>query len=118
MPESPTTARIVLTTAGSPAEASRLARTLVTERLAACATLIPSVESYYEWQGATEIATETLLLLKTDLANIAALEARLLALHSYETPEFLILPVEAGSEKYLAWMKASLAARGPEERQA
>jgi periplasmic divalent cation tolerance protein len=111
MPESPTTARIVLTTAGSPTEASRIGRTLVQERLAACATMIPSVESIYQWEGKTELTTETLLLIKTDAAQIAALETRLHALHSYETPEFLVLSVEAGSTGYLAWMQSVLGAR-------
>jgi periplasmic divalent cation tolerance protein len=105
MAESPITARIVLTTTGSPGEASRIGRTLVAERLVACATVIPSVESIYEWQGKTELATETLMLLKTDAARIPALETRLHALHSYETPEFLVLSVEAGSAGYLGWMQ-------------
>jgi periplasmic divalent cation tolerance protein len=111
MAESPTTARIVLTTAGSPVEASRIGRTLVAERLVACATVVPSVESIYEWQGKTEMATETLMLLKTDAERIPALEARLHALHSYETPEFLVLPVEAGSAGYLKWMQGVLGER-------
>jgi periplasmic divalent cation tolerance protein len=110
MPESPTTARIVLTTAGSPGEASRIGRTLVAERLAACATLIPAVESIYEWQGKTEMATETLLLLKTDAERIPALESRLHALHSYDTPEFLVIDVAAGSAKYLEWMQSVMGA--------
>ena len=114
MAESPTTARIVLTTAGSPVEASRIGRALVAERLAACVTVIPSVESIFEWQGKTEFATETLMLLKTDAAQIAALEVRLLALHSYETPEFVVLPVEAGSAGYLNWMQSVLTARAAE----
>ncbi len=114
MPESPTTARIVLTTAGSPVEAGRIGRTLVAERLAACATLIPAVESIYEWQGKTEMATETLLLLKTDAERIPALETRLVALHSYDTPEFLVIDVAAGSAKYLDWMQSVLGA-GPKE---
>ena len=62
----------------------------------------------YRAQGKTEQATETLLLLKTDLAQMEALEARLHALHSYETPEFLVLPIEAGSAGYLAWMQGVL----------
>lgn len=111
MAESPTTARIVLTTAGSPVEASRIGRTLVAERLAACVTVIPSVESIFEWQGKTDLATETLMLLKTDAAQIPALETRLLSLHSYETPEFLVLNVEAGSTGYLAWMQSVLGER-------
>jgi periplasmic divalent cation tolerance protein len=108
MDTSPTTARIVLTTVASAGEASRIGRMLVTERLVACATVIPSVESIYEWQGKTELATETLMLLKTDAARIPALELRLHELHSYETPEFLVLPVEAGSVSYLNWMQSVL----------
>jgi periplasmic divalent cation tolerance protein len=108
MAQSPTTARIVLTTVASAGEASRIGRILVTERLAACATVIPSVESIYEWEGKTELATETLMVLKTDAERIPALEARLLTLHSYETPEFLVLPVEAGSAGYLNWMQSVL----------
>lgn len=108
MAESPTTARIVMTTAGNPGDAKRIGRVLVAERLVACATVIPSVESIYEWEGKTELAVETLMLLKTDAERIAALEARLHALHSYETPEFLVLPVEAGSTEYLAWMQRVL----------
>jgi periplasmic divalent cation tolerance protein len=109
--ESPTTARIVLTTVASAGEASRIGRVLVSERLVACATILPSVESIYEWQGKTELTTETLMLLKTDAARISALEARLHALHSYETPEFLILAVEAGSAGYLNWMQSVLGER-------
>ncbi len=108
MPESTSPARIVLTTTANPEETARLARTLVEERLVACATLIPSVLSIYRWQGAVESATETLLLLKTGPEQLAALEARLHELHSYETPEFLVLRVEAASQPYLDWLQASL----------
>jgi periplasmic divalent cation tolerance protein len=100
--------RIVLTTAASPGEASRLARTLVEERLAACATLIPSVQSIYHWQGEIEFSTETLLLLKTGPEQLTALEARLHQLHSYQTPEFLVLGVEGVSHPYLEWLQANL----------
>lgn len=104
MPSADSTARIVMTTTASAAEAETLGRTLVEERLAACATLVPSVQSIYRWQGAVESAAETLLLLKTTVERLAALEARLHALHSYQTPEFLVLPVESGSSGYLAWL--------------
>jgi periplasmic divalent cation tolerance protein len=110
MPETDPQARIVLTTCASPGEASRLGRTLVEERLAACATLIPSVQSIYRWQDQIESATETLLLLKTGPAQIPALEARLLALHTYQTPEFLVLGVETASPSYLDWLKSNLLA--------
>jgi periplasmic divalent cation tolerance protein len=108
MEEASTFARIVLTTASCADEAERLARTLVEERLAACATLIPSVRSIYRWKNAIEDATETLLLLKTGNEQLTALEARLRQLHSYETPEFLVLNVESGSSAYLDWLMANL----------
>jgi periplasmic divalent cation tolerance protein len=108
MPEAVLPIRLVLTTTANPEEAVRLGRTLVEERLAACATLIPAVQSIYRWQGEVESATETLLLLKTGPEQLAALEARLLELHSYETPEFLVLGVEAASQPYLEWLQTSL----------
>jgi len=101
-------ARIVLTTTANPEEAARLGRALVEERLAACATLVPAVQSIYRWQGQIESSTETLLLLKTGPDQLAALEARLLQLHSYQTPEFLVLGVESASHSYLEWLHASL----------
>lgn len=103
-----THARVVLTTAATREEAERLGRTLVEERLAACATLVPGVESIYQWQGEIETSHEILLLLKTHTDQIPALEARLHALHSYETPEFLVLRVESGSQGYLEWMRGNL----------
>jgi periplasmic divalent cation tolerance protein len=80
----------------------------VEEGLAACATLIPAVQSIYRWQGEIQLSTETMLLLKTAPGQLAALEARLLALHTYQTPEFLVLPVESGSQPYLEWLQSSL----------
>ncbi len=101
-------ARIVLTSAASREEAERLARTLVEERLAACATLIPGAQSIYRWEGKIESSAETLLLLKTEAGRLAEIEARLHALHSYTTPEFLVLRVDAGSRPYLDWLAACL----------
>jgi periplasmic divalent cation tolerance protein len=97
-------ARIVLTTA-DPETAGHLGRKLVEERLAACATLIPAVHSIYRWKGEIDSTTESLLLLKTTADRLEALESRLRQLHSYETPEFLVLPVEAGSQAYLEWLQ-------------
>jgi periplasmic divalent cation tolerance protein len=108
MTEPSPNARIVLTTAANPEEASQLARTLVEERLAACATLVPSVQSIYNWQGQIEYSTETLLLLKTVLDQVPALEARLFELHTYQIPEFLVISVESGSRSYLGWLDATL----------
>jgi periplasmic divalent cation tolerance protein len=108
MQEAAPSARIVLTTTATPEEAARLGRVLVEERLAACATLIPAVQSIYRWQEAVESATETLLLLKTGPDQLTALEARLHELHSYQTPEFLVLAIESASHPYLDWLQASL----------
>ncbi len=104
MPE----AKIVLPTAANAEEAGRLAHTLVEERLVACATMVPGVQSVYRWRDGIESATETLLLLKTGPDQLAALEARVRELHSYDTPEFLVLNVEAGSHSYLQWLQAAL----------
>ena len=108
MPETSPPARIVLTTTASPEEAAKLGRTLVEEQLAACATLIPAVQSIYRWKDEIESSTETLLLLKTGPDQLAALEARLHELHSYETPEFLVLKVDAASQRYLDWLQSCL----------
>jgi periplasmic divalent cation tolerance protein len=108
MPDNNPPARVILTSAADPDEASRLAHTLVEERLVACATLIPCARSVYRWEGDVEDSTETLLLLKTGPDQIAALQTRLHALHSYKTPEFLVLRVESGSPGYLEWLQAGL----------
>jgi periplasmic divalent cation tolerance protein len=108
MLEATSSARIAMTTVASPEEGARLGRTLVEERLVACATLVPTVESIYRWQGQIETSQETLLLLKTAVDRLPALEARLHELHSYQTPEFVVLAIESGSHPYLAWLEASL----------
>jgi periplasmic divalent cation tolerance protein len=102
--------RVVLTTTATVGDVAALARTLVEERLAACASLLPGLHSLYRWQGAVEEAEETLLLLKTSAENTEALEARLHALHPYETPEFLVLDQISASAPYLNWLLDSLRA--------
>ncbi|MGA8728930.1 MAG: divalent-cation tolerance protein CutA [Terracidiphilus sp.] len=108
MPQSAPPARIVMTTAADPEEAGRLAHAFIDERLAACVTLIPAVRSIYRWKGEVETANETLLLIKTGEEQLLTLEVRLRALHSYQTPEFLVFKVEAGSPDYLGWLQANL----------
>lgn len=95
---------VVLVTAGSAEEAEHIGRTLVEERLVGCANLVGPVRSIYRWQGAVEDASEHLLVLKARAADVDALEARVRALHSYEVPEVLALPVRAGSAPYLTWL--------------
>jgi periplasmic divalent cation tolerance protein len=99
---------VVLSTFGSPEEARAVCRQLVEERLAACANLVPGVESIYRWQGTVESATETMAILKTTPEGLAKLEARLRELHSYEVPEVVALPVQGGSEAYLRWVSENV----------
>jgi periplasmic divalent cation tolerance protein len=112
MGEGDVMARIVLTTVADGEEGRRLGRTLVEERLAACVSLVPGVESIYRWKGEVESAGEILLLIKTGVEQLEALEKRLHELHSYETPEFLVLKVEAGSAAYLKWLLGSVGNAG------
>ncbi len=106
--ESTSTAHIVITTVASAEEAKRIGHALVEQQLAACATLLPSVHSIYRWQGKIESSDETMLLIKTTQDRLSSLEARLCEMHSYETPEILILPVESGGRAYLDWLQASV----------
>jgi periplasmic divalent cation tolerance protein len=104
-----TSARILLTTVGTPEDADRLATALVKEALAACVNILPGVRSVYRWQGKVESAAECLLIIKTDDAHLAPLETWLTALHPYELPELLVLAPSGGSARYLDWITASLA---------
>ena len=97
-------ALVVLVTAPSPEVAAALARTLVEERLAACGNVLSEVRSIYRWEGQVREDAEALLVLKTTRARLEALRDRVLALHPYDVPEVLALPVEAGSAAYLAWL--------------
>jgi periplasmic divalent cation tolerance protein len=102
------TARIVLSTTDSAESAQRIGQALVERRLAACVNLIPNLTSIYRWQGAVETASEVLLLIKTSSESLSQLEAALRELHSYEVPEFVVLPIESGSRLYLEWLHDSL----------
>ena len=101
---SPADAIVVLVTAGSEAEAARIGRALVDERLAACVNIVGRIRSIYRWEGAVEDAHEHLLIVKARAVDLARLERRVRQLHSYEVPEVLALPVQDGSAPYLAWL--------------
>jgi periplasmic divalent cation tolerance protein len=95
---------VVLVTAPDMKTARALARTALSARLIACANLIPKIESHYRWRGKIESGAEILLLLKTHKSRLAALERLVLSKHPYDTPEFIVLPLNAGNQKYLAWL--------------
>ena len=91
-----------------PATAEGIAQTVVEERLAACVSVVPSVTSVYRWQGQLQRDEEAQLVIKTTVARFDALSARVAALHPYDTPEILGLPVEGGLPSYLSWVAASV----------
>jgi len=97
-------ALVVLITAPSREVGERIAETLVGEELAACVNLLAPVRSIYRWDGAICRDDEILLIAKTTRARYPALEARVQAVHPYDTPEIIALPVERGSAAYLAWL--------------
>ena len=99
---------VVLSTCGSPEEADKIARELVSQRLAACVSIVAGVRSLYQWKGALEDSQETLLLIKSTRELFPRLKSELSRLHSYEVPEIIALPVVDGAEPYLAWMDAEL----------
>ncbi len=102
---------LVLTTYPVDGDADGLARALVDERLAACVSVLPPMQSTYRWKGEIETATERQVLIKTKAANLAALEQRVQELHPYDVPEFLVLNIEAGSPGYLSWLNDALSSR-------
>jgi periplasmic divalent cation tolerance protein len=101
---------IVMTTCASDEQATRIAATLVEKRLAACVQA-SHITSTYRWQGAVETAPEVRLLIKAKAADYEAIAALIAALHSYENPEVLAIPVTAGAQLYLDWIEAET--RGP-----
>ena len=99
---------VVLMTAANGEEAARLADLLIGAHLAACVQILPEMESVYRWQGKIERQPEILLIAKTARSKFDELEREVRALHSYETPEIIALPIVAGSAAYLDWLHASL----------
>jgi len=97
--------RITLVTCSSAEEAQHISTTIVKERLAACVNIVPTIQSVYWWEDAVQHESECLLVIKTQQSKIQALADRIGQLHSYTVPEFIVLPLEAGSEAYLKWLR-------------
>lgn len=100
---------IVLTTVGPEFDAGSLAHALVEKRLAACVNIVPSIRSVYRWEGRVSDDAEQLLVMKTTDDQVEALREELFRRHSYEVPEFLVLPIGAASPDYREWLVNSVA---------
>jgi periplasmic divalent cation tolerance protein len=98
---------VILSTCPDAATAERLGRTLVEEALAACVNVLPGLRSIYRWNDAVQCDEEALMIIKTTSIRFAAARERLVALHPYEVPEVVALPVAAGHQAYLEWVAAS-----------
>lgn len=85
-------------------DAERLARTVVEERLCACVNVVPGLRSFFRWEGKVDTAEEQLLVVKTTAAALELLQERLVALHPYDVPEVVALPISSGLPAYLGWV--------------
>ena len=100
------TACFAYVTCDSEDEAQAIAGTIVEERLAACANVIPGMTSVYRWEGRIEQGAETVLIFKTQAALVERLTARVRSLHSYDCPCVVALPVAGGNPAFLDWIAA------------
>lgn len=99
---------VVLCTCAAMEDAERMARALLSARLAACVSVSPGAKSYYHWKGEIESAGECLLVIKSSADLFQELRKAIEKMHSYETPEVLALPVVDGAPNYLEWLTANL----------
>src|SRR5271170_3136403 len=105
--------RVVLVTCGSIIEARRIANRVVRKRLAACVNIVLGpIQSIYRWKGKVQSAREVLIVIKTTEKRLAELEKEVAHWHSYDVPEFVVIPVAAGSREYLHWLEESVKPAG------
>lgn len=97
---------VVLVTTENKEEAVRIGEKMVTAKLAACANILPGVQSIYRWKGKVVKAQEVLLILKSTKPRYPALEEAIKAMHPYEIPEIIALPVKEGLDKYIGWVRS------------
>ena len=101
--------KLCVTTVDNKSSAKEIALALLQQKLVVCVNVVGNVNSYYQWQGEIVDDRELILLMKTRIEKIEQLEVCLNELHPYEVPEFIVLPIEAGSQSYLDWIDQSLA---------
>ena len=103
---------VVFSTFANEADAARVARVLVEERLIACANLLPGARSIYRWQDGVADQSEVVVLMKTRKQDWTAFLSRLHDLHPYEVPECIAVRVAAGAPRYMEWLDSALSAEG------
>lgn len=99
---------IIMVTTASQKEAVRIGEEMVNAKLAACANVIPKIQSIYRWKGKTVKAREALLILKSTERGYHALEKAIKAMHTYETPEIMALSVKEGLDQYMKWVRSEM----------
>ncbi len=102
---------VVFVTAKDKQEAEKISRGLLEAKLIACANILEGVHSLYWWQGKIDSSQEALLVLKTKTSLFKKVQAKVKALHSYQTPEIIALPLADGSPDYLRWIDSSILSR-------
>ncbi len=98
----------VLVSCESAKQAKTMVDSLLNDQIIACAQIMPTIESFYRWQGQIERAEESLLLLKTRADQFAAIEKKIKSLHSYKVPEIIAIPLVDGSTGYLNWINEQI----------
>lgn len=101
-------ALVCLTTVPDPRAARKIAEGLVVRRLAACVNVVDRVRSFYRWKGRLARSAESLLIIKTSKKNCSGIKKFLKAVHPYDLPELIALPVVWGSKEYLTWVEKSV----------
>lgn len=96
---------LILVTARARDDAERLGEALVVEQLAACCSVVPTISSFYYWEGQLQRAHEALLLVKTLASRAADVQEYVRSHHGYDVPEVLQVPIEGGSSPYLNWLE-------------
>ena len=96
---------VVFVTTGSESEAKTISRRLVQDGLVACANIVPTIQSIFQWEGIISEEQESLLILKTKADVFHVLEAAIKAHHSYSVPEIIAIPIQMGSSDYLSWVR-------------
>jgi periplasmic divalent cation tolerance protein len=96
---------VIFITCSSLKEAEKIGSSLVEKKLIACVNVVPEIKSIFHWKGKITKEKEVLLIAKSRRELFESIQNEVKKLHSYEVPEIIALPIEAGSEDYLEWIK-------------